>query len=171
LLESNEGELDLPETSAWITRPERDGQTATFDVALPADIDLDGDEDWLFGLRLPRPSTGLDEGAERGELWGIISDPPLITNDYAPIRLRIHREDADGKDAHGVIIRVNADSHPDYEHVYPARPFSETWINTRGDGSVDLQVIFPDQGPSGGHIYTAFEVEHGSILTVVDGQD
>jgi hypothetical protein len=36
---------------------------------------------------------------------------------------------------------------------------------------VDLQVIFPDQGPSGGHIYTAFEVEHGSILTVVDDQD
>ena len=170
-LESNEGTLDLPPSSAWATRPEREGQPAILEIAVPADIDSDGDEDWLFGLRLPKPSSAVDQGPERGELWGVISDPRQIADNYAPIKLMIKRENAEGKDASSVIIRVNADDDPDYERVYPARSFSETWINMRGAGSVDLQVIFPDRGFPGDHIYTAFEVEYGATLTVVDPQD
>lgn len=169
-LESQSGTLSLDPASAWSAMPARAGVSAILDVVTPADIDQDGDEDWLFGLRLPTP-LGVVPSETRGELWGLISDPQQLTSDHNPITIRIQRGDAEGRDALGVTIRVNRDDDLNFERAYPARPFSETLINTQGAGSIDLQVVFPDRGATGGNVITLFEVNHGSTVTVVDDQE
>ena len=148
-----------------------DGELPQTTAVTLADIDRDGDDDWLFSFTETSPTESLDAGSDRGALWGLNSSPTLISTEVNPIRILVKRQNAESHDGLGAFIRIARNNDFNFDEIYPVRPFNETIIYTRGQGTVNVQVVFSDHSIQNDHIITEFNVDHGSQLTVVDPQE
>ena len=166
-LESKNGTLgvDIPPL------PTIANASSTIDRVIVADYDRDGDEDLLFALSVEGPAQATDAGSLRGELWALNHSPLVYSESINPIRLTLRRRNAESVDGIGVSLLIDLDDDLLFDEVFTARSFSDTWLNTSGEGAVNLQVIFPDHGSLSDHTITEYNVEYGSSLTLTDPQN
>ena len=95
----------------------------------------------------------------------------MYSESINPIRLTLRRRNAESVDGIGVSLLIDLDDDLLFDEVFTARSFSDTWLNTSGEGAVNLQVIFPDHGSLSDHTITEYNVEYGSSLTLTDPQN
>lgn len=142
--------------------PDLVSNTGEISHMIPADIDGDGDEDWVI--------SGLQEGQQTNGIWLMMNNGEIIRADLNTISLQISRGPVGRLDALHIVLRIDADGDFNFERTLLARPFSPTLLSFGGEGTANVQVVFPDRGPEGGHRINLFNSPYGTSLNVIDPQ-
>ena len=119
------------------------------------DLDNDGDEDLLF-----------TSGAT---LWVASANGASATTELNSVTLTLEGAGGAGTIA-GARVLIDEDGDFSFERLVSARSEGPTLLNFSGEGNVNLQVIFPDRGPSGGNQVGLPNVPKGASLTAEDPQ-
>ena len=151
--------------------PQIENELVEIDQVELVDFDQDGDEDWAFAFNTLGPATAEDANQLRGELWVLNHSPKVVNNQTNPIRLLLKRRNAEAQDSQNIYILIDTNNDLNFEEIHLARAFSETIIHTQGEGTINIQVQFPDYGQLGDHTLTEYDIAHGSSLTLVDPQE